>query len=324
MDLSESYHWPSFSANTEIVFEDGIETINLRNKAQRRRIILRMPTHPVFPVNLRISNYTLPMGLHQEIGCSHLLLQNILSFEILILDRTITRVLISAARDPTWKWKYAHSLLISDVLVSNHLILRAVYKRKKCTLWKALMSAQIAGMRAFPGQKHANHLSQCMMLSMKYWNIKHVRYAISSGLLNLICELFDVGYQDIGTSDFPQLQNEAAMFSSLLCTMAYFTMKRNWDISGKMEKLMSTFPFPKSAITSQGRALSLCFKRHVKNSCGWAPCAMIRDTEDTSSLKMYRCKGCRLIKYCCRSHQKKHWKFIHSQQCSSVRQSSFR
>ena len=32
----------------------------------------------------------------------------------------------------------------------------------------------------------------------------------------------------------------------------------------------------------------------------------------------YICKGCRLIRYCCRKHQKAHWKRIHSQQCHKL------
>ena len=29
----------------------------------------------------------------------------------------------------------------------------------------------------------------------------------------------------------------------------------------------------------------------------------------------YRCSRCQIVRYCCKNHQKKHWKFIHRQQC---------
>lgn len=52
-----------------------------------------------------------------------------------------------------------------------------------------------------------------------------------------------------------------------------------------------------------------------QNICGWLPCYGMRLKSDGCHETMYVCKGCRLIKYCCRKHQKKHWKFIHRWQC---------
>eukprot|EP01084_Bolivina_argentea_P014472 27052_1 len=42
--------------------------------------------------------------------------------------------------------------------------------------------------------------------------------------------------------------------------------------------------------------------------CGWIKCKIDAD-------KLYVCKGCKLVQYCCRKHQKKDWKMIHSTQC---------
>eukprot|EP01084_Bolivina_argentea_P145382 254825_1 len=45
-----------------------------------------------------------------------------------------------------------------------------------------------------------------------------------------------------------------------------------------------------------------------KSFCGWKFCAK-------TERKLYKCKKCRLVNYCCRNHQKKDWKHVHAQQC---------
>lgn len=45
--------------------------------------------------------------------------------------------------------------------------------------------------------------------------------------------------------------------------------------------------------------------------CAWMKCEKGRGSAD----KIYQCKRCRMVNYCCRNHQKKDWAFIHSNQC---------
>eukprot|EP01084_Bolivina_argentea_P041495 76590_1 len=49
--------------------------------------------------------------------------------------------------------------------------------------------------------------------------------------------------------------------------------------------------------------------------CGWIRC--INNTA-MSNVTLKLCKGCKLVAYCCRKHQKKAWKAIHSQQCLRI------
>merc|ERR1712228_1086851 len=48
-----------------------------------------------------------------------------------------------------------------------------------------------------------------------------------------------------------------------------------------------------------------------KLECAWMECNKLR----SKNQKLYICKGCKLLAYCCRSHQKKHWNCSHTQQC---------
>eukprot|EP01084_Bolivina_argentea_P167519 290723_1 len=47
--------------------------------------------------------------------------------------------------------------------------------------------------------------------------------------------------------------------------------------------------------------------------CGYIGCKRYTKKKKEKRLKI--CAGCRLVYYCCRKHQKKDWKFVHSQQC---------
>eukprot|EP01084_Bolivina_argentea_P230395 388636_1 len=52
------------------------------------------------------------------------------------------------------------------------------------------------------------------------------------------------------------------------------------------------------------------YKERRISHCAWVLC-----NNSDEEYTLYVCKRCKLILYCCRNHQKKHWKYIHSQQC---------
>eukprot|EP00483_Globobulimina_turgida_P004763 UN04772 len=63
------------------------------------------------------------------------------------------------------------------------------------------------------------------------------------------------------------------------------------------------------------RESKVIYLRSEQDGCGVSHCEWKYCEETKKSKKLYRCKGCQLVTYCCKSHQKKHWKTIHSKQC---------
>lgn len=57
-----------------------------------------------------------------------------------------------------------------------------------------------------------------------------------------------------------------------------------------------------------------------KGGCKCSTCKKNKVEDDGQ--KFYICNGCKLIYYCCRDHQKRDWKLIHSEQCKSIRKYS--
>eukprot|EP01084_Bolivina_argentea_P184125 317629_1 len=59
-------------------------------------------------------------------------------------------------------------------------------------------------------------------------------------------------------------------------------------------------------------AIDMVFLKSSNNS---KRCSLFSCDKNGSMCKLQKCSRCKLTFYCCRNHQKKHWKLIHSEQC---------
>lgn len=213
--------------------------------------------------------------------------------------RTLEQELLKAEKSSNSRKSYFLVIEISSVLRYNRLILRFIFKSMHIGLWKALLSAQIAMLRSrqVDNYDRGNALQFSIVLSMLHWNAKHLTFARDRGLFKIVANQF--------IHDYFLGKEDKGKASSILTIGSHLSQK--YDIQNVVPDIW-VFKLEAYQNNPRGRPLFLQLTSTVNSMCCWAPCSQ-------PHRKMYICKRCRLVQYCCRRHQKKHWKFIHRQQC---------
>lgn len=266
---------------------------------------------------------------------------NFLSFELIIHRRKVREILLSTARNPSSKWQYLNLSMISWCLFMNPLILRLMMQNDRCDIWKALIAAWIRSLLASSVSHHINDfepLRSAFLLSQRYWDIEHWGFAFECGLQTFIDKIAD--YSDshslsgvlfviqsrlyaLNYRGRAKMQLGKYIWPPLSDADAYFQMVFHghdglWGIS-----LPSRYPLFEIAgkeVTAKEIVRDQSEKdKRYENKCGWPPCSIYVPNDDIHQIRTWKCSRCRLIRYCCKNHQKKHWKFIHRQQCREFR-----
>ena len=257
------------------------------------------------------------------------LIGNAIGFDYLIRRRILKRVLLSIANDPMHLFKQICIVMITWNLLLYRLIIHHVFK--ETDLWKPLLSAQIAVMNCRGIGGVDDPLWSGLMASAKHWEAKHFVFAADKGLLA------SIGREMMADN---QAEMETEFQLQLLCWLAYFEGKCDYETllgdvnhrcvstAENLEKHRSCFKSIRRLSLEYLEEMQLIqfirerlrFERKCVRECGWPPCVHFNEqkVKKKDMKPSFKCGGCKLIRYCCRNHQKKHWKFIHSQQCRAV------
>eukprot|EP01084_Bolivina_argentea_P216022 366938_1 len=159
-----------------------------------------------------------------------------------------------------------------------------------------------------------------LLVSIKYWQPSHFTF-VSRGFGQMVSHLMEL---DIKCSIKYKIKSNLCFlgFAPALCKefTVYAEKKGGIVLRAKVAKIIAievgrhrTHVF--AAAKSIPRFNSYTSR---KRECGWVLCNKKQNAFGAKN----KCKGCMMVQYCCRRHQKKHWKYIHSQQCSQLKYKS--
>ena len=312
----------------ELYFEN--RTFDLRVARDRAKWLECMATSPTCKSM---------WNLHSSFGNS-IIPSNLLCFEYLIQKKRANRLLRSISKGFTLRSMQCSLRTICHDLLHNHLILRHFFQQTE--LWKPLLSAVIAVLRLDPSARIDDSLWLMIADSIKYWMAKHFVFAFNNELSGLIGEYETMASETVKDKD----STAVTVFTLFHYPAIYYGGRCNYkslldDASYLCKEIINTIVENKRAVFKDSRRtivvdrqygqpttprefMTILFRRDVKimRECGWPPCADSCQQRYASSREdmkpTFKCGGCNLIRYCCRNHQKKHWKLIHGQQCRKM------
>ena len=218
---------------------------------------------------------------------------------------------------------------IMDVLISNELITKHIFKSNATEqIWKSLMF-NIITILSFDipiarGNNQWFELYTDFVDTIKFWRAQHILYFIQCKFSILISNAFRA-YKEFIRNNYQKNQTaEELVIASIYIRNSSFNLytkivdrikridKKGGNLNQLFHRGMDHYLPSNDAFF--GLALSapkadLFPPRAVH--CGYPFC---KRTRERFAYKC-KCKRCKLIRYCSRKHQKKHWKLIHSQQC---------
>merc|ERR1711879_812019 len=133
---------------------------------------------------------------------------------------------------------------------------------------------------------------------MKYWKGYHVLFAMTNGMIPLLNNM------QVSEHDGDEGRLDAVIFFMCKCV-------KNYGLLGYFGRFLDQF----TDVEAMCQYVDICDLKlkygfsTFDAKCGYPLCTKRKGQRGFAAKSI--CKGCRLVRYCSRSHQKRHWKYMH-------------
>eukprot|EP01084_Bolivina_argentea_P164477 285962_1 len=249
-----------------------------------------------------------------------------------------------------------HEMRVLNVSGLLHMIMTqplfAKYVFKHSSLWKDILMVfmDVLLENGDICDAHAAWIANVIELGLKYFKAKHYKYLIKEnyhesvigGLINLwkyhSKELEEREYMNLASGNLRHIC--LAIIGSIQSMYCYCHKNNKAHVAKIYDQYHSMFVKKLNSLDynaynicilllpsmpQNNEAIYRMWNNHKmakleQKKCAWFKCQKSYFVQKKQKNKpFFICKGCKLVYYCRRNHQKKDWRFIHSQQCYRLR-----
>lgn len=242
-----------------------------------------------------------------------------IGLELLHLGLQMNALYSTIAHNPDLQHNRCNFCWLSQVIIFSPSICKRVFSinDNEHPFWKSFMMATFQLILSFKQDgndpKWSDTLTEPGVVlwtfwkSMTFWNENQVRFALRNDLVRIIVK-------EKGGMVSCLLMHKILKITRKFKTKSIVEFRRTHQL--KIKRRHPNYEEPNGLKRKLSDITNLYLQKINPKyfPCGWPLCSKLHSK--WTPLKI--CSGCRMVRYCCKNHQKKHWKFVHSQQCSFV------